>query len=36
MAMKAADKDGDGKLSKDEVFHIYQQFIKNIDSIIPQ
>lgn len=36
MAMNAADKDNDGQLSKDEVFQIYQQFIKNLDVIIPQ
>ena len=34
MAMKSVDKNGDRKLSKDEVYVIYQGFIKNIDQFI--
>jgi len=34
MAMNSIDKNGDGKLSKDEVYQIYQGFIKNIEQFV--
>ena len=36
MVMKAADKDGNGQLSKDEVYKIYCEFVKNIGKYVPQ
>ena len=36
MVMKAADKDGNGQLSKDEVYKIYSEFVKNIGKYVPQ
>lgn len=33
MAMKAVDKNHDGKLSKDQVFEIYKYFVKNFELI---
>jgi hypothetical protein len=36
MVMKAADKDGNGMLSKEEVRKIYLEFVKNISKYVPQ
>lgn len=36
MVMKAADKDGNGMLRKEEVRKIYLEFVKNISKYVPQ
>jgi hypothetical protein len=36
IALKAVDKDNDGKLSKNEMLTLYKYFFKNIDSITGQ